>query len=294
MQRLRAYASSVGATLPPEGLDMNDLIRRLLFSLVTLAGGTPSASNVHFNDAVNADLTALEAAGGAGGSWTAVTSYDQGSTLQDAGGMLTGGTNAIAADGTITAVPGAAYATAPAGYRGVIPVGTRLLSALVPTYDTSKPDSALEVLLVIQSMPATTAKVGAVIGVVDDVAANQATWNGAVAHLTPNSGTTWNGGVLSAAGNQTSVSQGTTQIDRLWARVHVNPTTRELSIVTACRTTAGNWQTMTSATGAIATATALANLRLVVGIDKQATVTGQPTVQVKAYTRVVRGAATFP
>lgn len=292
VDQLAAYATALGATLPPAGVHVNDQIIQLLAAIITASGGT-APSTGSFNDRVNAMLTELTNVGG-GSAYRQVTAWEQGATLQDLSSMLVGGTNTIA-EGVITAVPGAAFALNPQGYQQAQPVATQLLSVQEPTFDVAGPDNSIDVVAVIQSLPATTAKVGLFVGLVDNTAANQATWNGACAHIFPNSATTWNGGVLAATSLQTNVSQGTTQIDRVWCRITVNPTTREVTILAACRTTGGAWKTMTSFTGVGATLAAdLTKLRVVAGIEKVATTLGQPTVQFSVYTRTVKAASVFP
>lgn len=292
VDQLAAYATALGATLPPEGVHVNDQIIQLLAGIITASGGTAPTTGA-FNDRVNAMLTELTSVG-AGSGYRQVSTWEQGASLQDLGGMLVGGTNAIAS-GVITAVTGPAYALNLQGYQQPQAVATQLLSVQEPTFGVSGPGNSIDVVAVIQSLPATTAKVGLFVGIVDDTAPNQVTWNGACGHLFPNSSTTWNGGVLAPTGLQTNVSQGSTQIDRVWCRITINPTTREATVLASCRAVGGAWKTMTSYTGVACTFGAdLTKLRVVAGIEKIAVTLGQPTVQFSVYTRTVKAAAVFP
>lgn len=223
--------------------------------------------------------------------WRLVTAYE-GAAVTDNSSMCA--TKTIAADGLITLIPDGAFATQLDGYTEDGAMATQLLSVVAPNYLYTDPDAALELLFKIASMPAGTHKYGIAIGVTDSSAANVATSVGGQAHCFTNSGTTWNVGVHSATGTQTSVSQGSTQPDYLYARIKINPSTRGIVVTGAVRNTAGTWQTLTSFSGEAGTLSATtANWRAVVKLIHVSAVAGTPTVSGRLYVRESRGSP-FP
>lgn len=234
---------------------------------------------------INAGVIGRAAAGADG--WTQLTTVEQGTTVGDPGAVLA---TATWSSGVLTMVPKNSATPQIDGRTENLPGVSALLSTLLPNFDFTKPGARLEILVAIDSMPATTAKWGLCVGVADADIATAATRNAALIHCFPNSATLWNVGALADAAVQTSVSQGSTQPQYMLAEVSYNPDTLGLTLRGQVYNTAGTEQEITTFTGTADTAGSLASLRLMLAAIKvDGTVAGQPTLQARCWFRGIDG-----
>lgn len=230
---------------------------------------------------------ALGARVGGVSGWHQVLTVEQGTTPADPSTVLA---SATWLGGTLTLVPANSATPQIDGRLEALPGISALVSDVFPGLDLSLPGARMQMLMAIDSMPATTAKWGLAMGVADTNIAGFATRNAALGVVFPNSGTVWNVGVLADAGLQTSVSQGSTAPAWLFVEVSYNPDTLQITIRGHVYNTAGIEQELTSFTGTADTAGSLAALRIMLAAVKvDGTVAGQPTLQARWWVRGIPG-----
>lgn len=227
--------------------------------------------------------------GGSGAATWALVGPDawEGGTVVDNSGYVN--TFAIDDDGELQMVPLVGAATIRIGYQHDMPMVTAPLADIFPDFDYTDDTVSLELLWHVTSMPASTAKWGQSIGIMDSAPASVASCVGAFANAYPNSATVWNIGVSSATGLQTNASMGTTIPEWVWARFTVNPSTREIAISGRVTNASGTVQQVTTFTGGVAAMSAtVANWRVAVRFLHVAAVGGTQLQAGRLYARMVR------